>query len=322
MDESKRNFSARKGCGENPLISVITLSYNSVHLMDTIQSVLEQSYPKIEYIIVDDGSHFFDKDAIDSYIREHKSDNIFSYKIIINSQNLGTVKASNIAIKNSAGEYLFNLAADDVFFHTNTLEKWVGEFQKRNALVITGLSAVYDESLNNFLQILPEKKEISLLLKKEPQKLFRRLCYSNIVYGCCTARSRLCVEKYGLYDEHYRLIEDYPYALALSRKGAVIECWEQPVIKYRRGGVSSAFHFSPSYAKDSDWIVHREILPYVKNPWKVHLHYRLWRHKRRRSAQFYQQLERINNHTQKLWLLLRFPFLALHYIRGRLLCRY
>ena len=37
-----------------PLITVLTLSYNSTYIYESIQSVLEQSYPHIEYIIVDD----------------------------------------------------------------------------------------------------------------------------------------------------------------------------------------------------------------------------------------------------------------------------
>ena len=47
-----------------PLITVLTLSYNSTYIYESIQSVLEQSYPHIEYIIVDDGSGAFCQDEI------------------------------------------------------------------------------------------------------------------------------------------------------------------------------------------------------------------------------------------------------------------
>ena len=39
----------------SPLISVITLSYNSEYLMESIRSVLRQTYENIQYVIVDDG---------------------------------------------------------------------------------------------------------------------------------------------------------------------------------------------------------------------------------------------------------------------------
>lgn len=326
MEKSRKDcFNEKLNKDFWPLITVITLSYNSEFILDSIQSVLEQNYPKIEYIIVDDGSMIFDIEGIDAYIREHKKDNILNYKIIINPQNLGTVKASNVAVKSSSGQYLFNLAADDIYYDSDILEKWVKEFQKRDALIMTGLSAVYDETLTKFQKLLPDKKDVELLAKQEPQRLFERLCYSNIVYGCCTARSRKCIEQYGLYDENYRLIEDYPAALYLSRKGVVIECWEQPVIKYRQGGVSSSGNFSPAYSRDSDLIVQKEIIPYVRNPWMIRLYYWRWKNKRKDTAQFSQQLEKIEKDKRKYlipFLFIRFPFPALRYMKRRLLCKY
>lgn len=51
----------------SPLISVITLSYNSEYLMESIRSVLRQTYENIQYVIVDDGSKEFDEQEIIHY---------------------------------------------------------------------------------------------------------------------------------------------------------------------------------------------------------------------------------------------------------------
>lgn len=56
----------------NPLITVITLAFNSSYLLDSIRSVLDQTYPSIQYLIVDDGSSDFNKAAVCSYIEQHK----------------------------------------------------------------------------------------------------------------------------------------------------------------------------------------------------------------------------------------------------------
>ena len=80
---------------------------------------MEQSYPHIEYIIVDDGSGVFCQDEIRTYIKNRKGNNLEDYQVIVHPQNLGTVKASNTGLVHSHGEYIFNLAADDVFFDSD-----------------------------------------------------------------------------------------------------------------------------------------------------------------------------------------------------------
>ena len=90
----------------NPLISIVTVSYNAVKDIEkTILSVLNQTYPNIEYIIIDGGSTDGTLDIIKKYedkisywVSEHD-------KGIYDAMNKGIVKAN--------GDYLFFLGADD-----------------------------------------------------------------------------------------------------------------------------------------------------------------------------------------------------------------
>lgn len=91
-----------------PKVSVLITNYNyDVYLMECIGSVLKQTYPNIEIVVVDDGST--DK-SLQILRRYEESKRI---KLITHDKNYGYQKAINTAIKGSSGEYLMVLDSDD-----------------------------------------------------------------------------------------------------------------------------------------------------------------------------------------------------------------
>lgn len=91
-----------------PKISVIITSYNKGKLLhEAINSVLNQQFGSIEIIVIDDCSS-------DKVTREElKKINAEQIKLILLEQNVGVCEARNIAIKQSKGEYILLLDADD-----------------------------------------------------------------------------------------------------------------------------------------------------------------------------------------------------------------
>ncbi len=92
-----------------PLVSVIIPTYNSgSYLIDAVESVLNQDYPNLEIIIVDDGSNDGSTLLLESY----------NYKIqILHSENLGAASARNIGILVAKGEFIAFLDSDDKWAH-------------------------------------------------------------------------------------------------------------------------------------------------------------------------------------------------------------
>lgn len=88
-----------------PLVSVIVVTYNGRHLLDTcLQSIRGQSYRSWEVILVDNGS----TDGSVQYVRQRYP----GIQIIENGRNLGFAEANNIGIRASHGDYIFALNND------------------------------------------------------------------------------------------------------------------------------------------------------------------------------------------------------------------
>lgn len=108
-----------------PLVSIITVCYNSEkYIADTIESVLNQTYKKYEYIIVDGGSTDDTLKIIQNY-KEHIS-------VLISEPDKGIYDAMNKSAGLAKGEWIIFLNSGDRLYKNNTLEKI---FSKKNYFV-------------------------------------------------------------------------------------------------------------------------------------------------------------------------------------------
>jgi len=93
-----------------PLVSVICLCYNHArYVQEAIQSVLNQSYPHIELVVVDDASTDDSVAAI-----EHALVGRTDVRFIRHERNVGYTRSFNKAWKQCSGEFVIDLAADDI----------------------------------------------------------------------------------------------------------------------------------------------------------------------------------------------------------------
>lgn len=260
------------------LITVVTPSFNNENtILDTIDSVLMQRYPNIQYIISDDCSENFDAEALKNYIEIKSKGNITDILILRNEVNLGISKNLNHALTFAKGKYIFNIAADDMFYDENVLMEWTDQFEATGADVITALRAVYNEDLTKELYIAPNDDDIEIIRRSTPQQLFEEMTAKNLIFGCCTARSKRIFDQMGNYDERYPMIEDYPANMKLLRHNIPIVFWNRIVVKYRIGGISSLGQISDRYLAVSDDIFYHEILPFTKYPKQAKSEYKFWR---------------------------------------------
>lgn len=93
-----------------PLVTVVVLNYNQARfLQQAVDSVREQTYPNVEIILVNDASTDSSEKVIKNILARHPD-----IRYIRNDQNLGNCRSFNKALRVAKGEYMIDLAADDM----------------------------------------------------------------------------------------------------------------------------------------------------------------------------------------------------------------
>jgi glycosyltransferase involved in cell wall biosynthesis len=166
-------------------ITIITVVYNGIsYIEETIDSVLNQSYENIEYIIIDGNSNDGTKDVLTKF------NNIKSIKIVSDKDN-GIYDAMNKGISLATGNWINFMNAGDIFFNNDTL-KDIFSLDCSNATIIYGdLMVTY----NGFSKI---QKATNLV---------------NLKYGMCFSHQSTFFEtsfaKRNLYNLKFKLASDF-----------------------------------------------------------------------------------------------------------------
>lgn len=197
-----------------PLVSIITIVYNGERYIEhAIVSVLDQSYPNVEYIVIDGGS----KDRTISIVNKYR------HRIakFISENDRGISDAFNKGIKAANGDWIGILNADD-WYEKDTVERVVKN--GGNADVVYGDMRLWNDDVPDFIV-----KGNHLLLEQEmtlnhPTVFVRRSCY----------------EKLGLFDEQYRCAMDYDMLLRLKVNGSRFIHVPAVLANMRWGGFSDA----------------------------------------------------------------------------------
>ncbi len=115
---------------DNGLVSIVMPSYNTDgYIKESIESVLYQSYPYWELIIVDDCS----TDNTDEIIKPYLTDDRIRY--LKNEKNSGAAVSRNYALREAKGKWIAFLDSDDLW-HPQKLEKQI-EFMISNGYKFT-----------------------------------------------------------------------------------------------------------------------------------------------------------------------------------------
>lgn len=113
---------------EYPKISVVTVCFNSINIIeDTLNSVLTQDYPNLEYVVIDGQS----SDGTVEILKKYQA----QLGVFLSEPDSGVYDGMNKGIRHSSGEYLLFMNAGDIFYSDSALKELV---EKSSADVIYG----------------------------------------------------------------------------------------------------------------------------------------------------------------------------------------
>lgn len=186
-----------------PLVSVIIPCYNhAAYLPDAIESVLAQTYPKIEIIVVNDGS----ADDTETVARQ------YSRVQYVFQENQGLSAARNTGIRVSQGDFLVFLDADDVLYK-DAIAHNVHLLLNQPALAF--VSGAYD-------LITVERETIKDVRREVTSDHYIQLLRGNYISMHATVMYRRWVFAEFSYDTRLRACEDYDLYLKVARKYPVL----------------------------------------------------------------------------------------------------
>lgn len=230
-----------------PLISVIMPCYNMAsYVSDSIKSVIAQTYPHWELLIVDDASSDETVNIIKSYAQADSR-----IKFAIKKQNSGISDTRNQCIQMAQGQFLAFLDADDIW-HPEKLEKQLSFMLAKNIGFTYSTYDWIDEDgkiMNKFINTIGN--------------LDYKTYLRNTIIGCSTVMVNKAITG-DVFVPKFRTSEDTATWLDILRKGLLAYAIDESLVSYRirRKSASS----NKIRASIDLWKVYRqhEKLPFFK----------------------------------------------------------
>ncbi|MBN1405136.1 MAG: glycosyltransferase [Candidatus Omnitrophica bacterium] len=193
----------------NPLISVIIPFYNNVnYISQALDSVINQTYKNFEIIAVDDGSIDDTKYIVQKNIKKYPEKIKYLYQT-----NSGSAAARNKGIAEAKGELIAFLDSDDTWLPGN-LARQTELLDKTPAVSLVHSDFIYFND-----QGIERKSEYSKNIKKHfSGDIFYYLFRENFISTSTVVVRKDVFEKSGLFDEEFRMSQDYDLWLRITKK--------------------------------------------------------------------------------------------------------
>jgi len=261
----------RASSDDMPLVSIITVVYNGVAKLErAMQSVFNQSYPNIEYIIIDGGSTDKTVSIIEKY-----ADRIDYY---ISQKDSGIYYAMNKGVALSSGKFIGVVNSDDIIFEDGVYDA-VKQLLAHNADFVAAQDDCFDTDGKYVFSYPPRYIDEGCLLGKPPAS-----------HGA-TIIGKKAYDRVGYYDTKYRVAADFKVLASICLDKELVKCRLFKSIHYFELGGASNTQQELSIQNMSDIVT--EFVPNINQEHLCSLMSLMW--KREWNERICKDLEELLN---------------------------
>lgn len=217
------------------LVTIIVVAYNSSStIIETLDSIKNQSYSPKELIISDDCSIDNTVKLCEEWTERNKS-SFESIEIVTSPMNTGVAGNLNRARHFIHGQYVKSIAGDDILLPTCISDNVDYLSNHPSADVVVSKSQTfYTVNEEKILgDILPDQTGEKILESSTGAQL-RWLYYTNYIPAPSVFFRSTIINEYA-YDERYPMFEDKPYFLKLLKNDIHLNYLPKVTVLYRRG---------------------------------------------------------------------------------------
>lgn len=201
---------------QNPKISIVTICFNSeAHIEEAIQSVVNQSYPNKEYIIIDGGSTDGTLDIIGKY-----KDRIDYF---VSESDRGISDAFNKGIMVATGDLVGIINSDDKL--ADDALQVVADNYSSDVDIYRGKCRIWNPNTDDFIDEVPTMAWPLIPIKMK-------------VSHPSTFISRRSYQAWGNYDINLKFAMDFDLLQRMYQQKAKTMYIDRPLAVFRLGGVS------------------------------------------------------------------------------------
>jgi alpha-1,3-rhamnosyltransferase len=215
-----------------PLVSVIVPCYNhEKYVFETLNSVLDDTYPNKEIVVINDGSTDNSNNVINQWIGEHEATVSIKY---INRENKGLCATLNELLRLSKGKYILLLASDDALYGNTIIERVeiLEENESSGKLVLVSDALVIDENSKVILQSSMAEYNSGNKSKYETEEgIMEEVIKNPSISGATSLLNRKIFDIVGYYPEDLKAEDWYFYQRAAAHKALLF--WDKHVSLYR-----------------------------------------------------------------------------------------
>lgn len=239
-----------------PVLSVITVVYNNVRDIErTVKSVLHQTHPGIEYIVIDGGSTDGTLEVLRKYEKQLAQ--------LVSEPDNGIYDAMNKGLKLTSGDYVLFMNSGDEIYAPDTVAKVFASSE--DADIYYGETELYNE----------DWQPLGMRRLKSPENFN----WKGFNRGMTISHQAIYVKRSiaPFYDLNYKLSADIDWVIRAAKQARHIQNTHLIVAKYLAGGLSQKRHKQSLKERFTILSKHYGLVPNLWNHCLITLRYIFYR---------------------------------------------